>query len=316
MTIYVDVTEARAKSRLHPKLAKTAQAIVGLEAITGADILISPLEDALPGNVNRPPGSILVKKHIQNGMLVQRKTGSDALNSIPNMHNLIARARASGAKMCWLLVTGYIVRKPENNKVMCEGRVTDWNWNAYQAAIDAWQILGGYTHYEPDDLCAVDWVIAWDKKLPLLLNEVEMGLAEKPVTPKLGSIDPHPERVTLMSFPGCGDQTSYKIMDRFPSLAMCLEWMSQPFSKDTAMYGIGEETIKGWRKWFGLQEGEVMSRILLGGPTIHGEESTGSGDASGVGKSESVKRNDFDGGTSIPKNPTRRQSRPRNDLDG
>lgn len=308
--IYVDVSEARAVSRLHPKLALNAHKIVGLEAATGADILISTLEDALPGNVNRPPGSLLFKKHVESGMLIQRKTGSDALNSIPNMHNLIARMRASGAKMCWLLVTGYLVRRPETNKVLCEGRPTDWHWVAYQATLDAWQVLGGYTHYEPDDLMAVDWILSWDRKLPLLLQEVALGLAEKPLTPKLGSIDPHPERVTLMTFPGCGDQTSNKIMDRFPSLASCIEWMSQPFSKDTAMYGVGEETIKGWRRWLGLLEGEVMSRILLGGPTIHAERSNE------VGKSEGKQHTDYDGSTSIPKNPAARQSRPRNDLDG
>lgn len=314
MTIYVDVSEARAVSRLHPKLAKTAEKIVGLEAATGADILISTTEGVLPGNVNRPPGSILLPKHIQNGMLIQRKSGADMLNSIPHLHNIIARMRKANAKMSWLLITGYITRIPENGKIICEGLKTDWNWSAYQGAVDAWQILGGYVHAERDDLVAVDWIIKWDEKLPMLLKETEMGLEEKPITPKLGSIDPHPERVTLMSFPGIGDNTSLKIMDRFPSLAEAIEWMTQPYQKGD-MYGIGEETIKSWRRWFGLQDGEVLSRFLLEGPTVHGESNEGASVRGAVGQSSDGRRIDFDGTTSIPNKPAARQPRKRADFD-
>lgn len=298
MTIYVDVTEARAASRLHPKLAQSAHKIVGLEQATGADILVTTIDDVLPGNVNRPPGSLLLKRHVENGMLIQRKTGSDAMNSIPRFHNLIARMRAANSKMAWLLVTGYIFRKPENNKVMVEGRLTEWNWKAYQAALDAWQILGGYTHVEPDDLTAVDWVIAWDEKLPQLVKDLEKGLAERPMTPKLGLIDPHPERQVLMGFPGCGDAISSRIMEKCQNLAAALEWMSRPDSYGVP--GVGEETLKSWRKYMGLEKGEVINRIKVESEEENVEQR---GTETGVAKAKRV--HDFDGSTTIPNRPER-----------
>lgn len=310
--IYVDVSEARDVSRLHPKLMQTAHKVVGLENATGADILVSTVDGVLPGNVNRPPGSILLPRYIENGMLIQRKTGSDALNSITKMHNLIARMRAANSKMCWLLVTGYLFRIPDTNKVICEGRKTEWHWNAWQAALDAWQILGGYVHIEPDDLTAVNWILRWDEKLPMLLEEQKQGLAEKPMTPKLGMIDPHPERATLMTFPGCGDVTSMKIMEEYPTLASALEWMSQPTS--FGIPGVGEGTLEGWHRWLGLKEGEVISVHVQAknDQRQDGSDSIQSGSDSNESRSNTVdkgktsgKRTDFDGSTTIPERQPR-----------
>ena len=106
--IYYDVTEGRANTLLSQSIVDLGQPVVGLEPATGADLLISPRE-GLAGNVNRPPGKVQLPMYLENSFLVQRKSGSDFLNSIPHLANIIWRMRTAGDPhnaRCWLLVCG------------------------------------------------------------------------------------------------------------------------------------------------------------------------------------------------------------------
>lgn len=89
--IFYDPTEGRDNTCLSQEIIKLGRPLEGLEAQTGADLLISPLDDILPSNVNRPPGSLLLRKHCEAGMLVQRKSGRDMLNSIPRLAEILQR---------------------------------------------------------------------------------------------------------------------------------------------------------------------------------------------------------------------------------
>ena len=109
----------------------------------------------------------------------------------------------------------------------------------------------------------------WDKKLPKLMADVERGLQEKPITPEIGTIDPLKNRVTLMTFPGIGDQLSIDILENSQRLCDALVWLSQP--QAIGVRGFGVKTNKRCREWLGLLDGAVMA-VIRDMPTIHRAE--------------------------------------------
>lgn len=251
--IYYDHSEGRIGTRLAQSARDIAARIVGLEAQTGADLLISPVDASLPENVNRPPGSILLRKHIDSGMLIQRKSGGDLLNSIPKLTAILQRMQAQGS-ICWLLICGKY-EPSADNKVICEGRETDWAWASLQGALDAWVLRGGYIHQEPDDEHGGDWIERWNHNIKKLSKE---HVIQPPVQKISGGMfDPHPWRQTLMSFPDCGEELSRQIANYTDTLAHALWWMTD----DTApghIKGIGVERRKAWRRWLRLADDEVL----------------------------------------------------------
>lgn len=70
--IYIDHTEGRDNTRLSQSILDISKPIIGLETQTGADILITPLDEPLPPNVNIPPAKPVLKRHCEAGMLIQR----------------------------------------------------------------------------------------------------------------------------------------------------------------------------------------------------------------------------------------------------
>jgi len=148
--IYFDSTEAREDSKLAQSVINAGKGIQGLEAATGADILISPINDReLPADVRKPPGRILIRKFIKGGFLIQRKSGGDYLSSIPNLDSILHRMKQWDEAIPWLLVTG--VFRDHHGKVRANEHSTDWNWASAQGAKDAWQLRGGMLHEETTD---------------------------------------------------------------------------------------------------------------------------------------------------------------------
>lgn len=263
--IYYDITESRVGTRLSDKVVEVGKPVIGLERETGADLLISAAEGVLPGNVLHPPGSLLLNKYLSEGMLVQRKSGMDLLGSIPDLTNIIVRMRSVPSKMNWLLVCGKYWRSPQGF-VSNDGHQSKWQWDSFQGALDAWQMMGGLLHMGEDDDDCAQWILRWDAKLKKTLLGLDREIYEKPIVPKLGLIDPHPQRSTLMTLPGCGDVLSIRIMEKCGTLASAIEWLTQ--EEPIGVHGVGKEKVDGWRKWLGLKEGQVMG-IMGGEPTFH-----------------------------------------------
>lgn len=262
--IYYDPSEGRSNSRLFERISQIGAPLIGLEHATGADLLVSCADGKL-SDATRPPGSLLLKKHLASGMLVQRKSGSDLVNSIKHLHNILVRMRASECRLCWLLCCGIYEKNYADNSVIVDGKNTGWKWNSFQGALDSWQALGGQLHLEPTDKDGIDWLVQWDKKLPEYVKAMQQALLPKPEVPSVGAIDPQPQRVTLMTLPGCGDVLSLRIMqhiaEHYPGapLAEALVWMAQP--DEFGVEGVGKATKSQWRRWLGLNDNECLAII-------------------------------------------------------
>lgn len=256
--IYMDSSEDRMGTRLSEYIREYAQPVAGLEAQTGADLLISPLEEPLPSNVNRPPGSLLLRKHVEAGMLVQRKSGGDMLNSIPKLGSILQRMQQWDT-VCWLLVCGDY--KPNHEELaIADGRTSGWSWASLQGALDSWVLRGGLIHQEPDDEHGGHWLHRWDMNIHKLRKD---AIVKPPVQKTVGGMfDPHPWRITLMSMPDCGEQLSREIAGYCNTLAHSLWWMT-----DSEIYGnikgVGDKRRAQWRKWLGLAEDEVLLPIKV-----------------------------------------------------
>jgi hypothetical protein len=267
--IYYDQTEGRANSRLPPVVIEAGLPVVGLEPATGADLLITERE-GLAGNVNRPPGSVMLPMYIEHGFLVQRKSGSDFLNSIPELTNILWRMRMASKEtiaLPWLLVCGEF-RPSSDGHVICEGRETGWTWHSIEALKESWQMMGGFISFQPSDYWCGETILRWDRKGAVWAKDMERGFVEKPSVPE-ATWGPNKWRETLMTFPNCGDVMSDRIARHAGRLCDALVWMSEVTSY--GVQGVGQKTLERFRQHFGLQDNEHFA-IWVDEPTIHGPE--------------------------------------------
>lgn len=118
MAIYLDTSESRSTSRM-PSIPDATSSDV-LEAISGADVMVSPL--SLPVT-----NELLIKKHARSGAIfIQRKSLSDMITSIldESINISIARMREIGTKSAWqriIMSTGVFVPDVANEGVVMIG---------------------------------------------------------------------------------------------------------------------------------------------------------------------------------------------------
>lgn len=253
--IYIDHTEGRDNTRLSQSILDISKPIIGLETQTGADILITPLDEPLPPNVNIPPAKPVLKRHCEAGMLIQRKSGGDLLGSIPKLTDILQRMQQA-SPVCWLLICGRY--ENHDGKIFCEGRPTEWLWSSMKGATDAWQLRGGHLHEEFTDADGADWLARWNRNIGKLNRDIIIG---KPVQKIVGGMfDPMPWRSVLMALPDCGPELSQRIAEHCGSLAHSLWWITEPtgFGK---IPGITDSKRKAWARYMGLKEDEVLMPI-------------------------------------------------------
>lgn len=250
--IYFDQSEGRVGSRLPKDLLQYSRPCIGLEAQTGADLLISPIETPLPDNVNRPPGSLLLRRHAEAGMLVQRKSGSDMLGSIPHLSAILQRMQQWDS-VCWLLVCGKFTPS-EKEEVVVDARTSGWQWASYAGAKDAWCLRGGLIHEEPDDDHGAYWLNRMDANIGKLRKE---AIVLPPVQKTVGGMfDPQPWRTTLMTFPGCGEELSRRIASYTGDLAHALWAMTA--TEACEIPGVSQKLREQWCRYAGLKPGDAL----------------------------------------------------------
>src|SRR3990167_4122819 len=186
MTIYYDPTEGRVGSKL-ANIENIGKPLVGLERATAADLAIIADRYAIPNDVlahplaeevarlfitdlgtpeiakqtGAPmPGVIKVKKFYEaillDGCLVQRKSGSDFLGSIPNLGRILEKMRVWTCRP-WLLVTGVIEETP-TRRVKVDGREFDWSYSSIMGTMTMWQERGGYVIHLSHDRTINEWL--------------------------------------------------------------------------------------------------------------------------------------------------------------
>lgn len=159
--IFLDPTEIHSNSRVAKELQNNCLPCENFEAVTGADLLISPLSKPAITNLNTKIGEIALKKHLDVGaVLVQRKSGPDILNFITDHKNIFAKMRAWTTQP-WLLTVGSYTCD-EQGKLVVDGQRAGgsegWSYWSYWGALRAWQIYGGYVDNIHRDAQLLDWV--------------------------------------------------------------------------------------------------------------------------------------------------------------
>src|SRR5436190_9329914 len=107
--LFIENSEARKGTRLPQNVISAARVLNGLEETTGADILLSPL--SMPIHNLNAIGLLMLKRHIEAGILIQRKSGRDAVNSIPNLPSIQERMRVHTKYPLLIIVGQYTSNK-------------------------------------------------------------------------------------------------------------------------------------------------------------------------------------------------------------
>jgi hypothetical protein len=169
MTIFLDATEAREGTRLPQAVISAGEVVIGLESLTGADFIISPLsEPKLPSTLRDcAPHRSMLAKHTRAGVLVQRKSGTDLLNSIPDLASIEQRMLEwSGRIGPYLLVTG-VWEPSRGGKLLLNGQHTQggYTYKSLLAALDWWQVRGGNVATLANDGCITSWTHHWHEQM-------------------------------------------------------------------------------------------------------------------------------------------------------
>lgn len=276
--IFYDPTESRQGTRLPEAVIKAGTPLAGLEAATGADLLLSPLAQPKLDIVDDTVLSrVKFSKHTDAGMLIQRKTGKDITHLITDHSEIIAKMHPWCRRIApWLLVVGSYNCDGDGGLVV-DGQATNWSYAAYQAALDAWQYQGleesrfdgGGVTILPRDNVVASWVSGWLDKLRGM--EPVKVLAPKKASQVLTLAkddDNLPWRTTLMTFPGVGEELATRVANYCGTLADSLVFISNPDHtrlKQDENYpnGFGPSKFSKAHQWLGLEINDEYTEQLV-----------------------------------------------------
>lgn len=253
--IYVDDTEVRAGTRLPEDVQQRATVLVGLENLTGADILLCDVQDI--GDLETLPAQAKLKWACAEGMLIQRKTYRDICSSIPTLKDCLCKM-LQWSNDSWLLVTGQMVRigdtiavfkemlhDDKKNRATILYELTQWKYSPLLAAIDKWQRRGGYVAWLADNDSIGLWLdVAWHVKENL---EPEEHIVHRVPQQMLFAND---WRDTLATLPGIGMKRAIEWAG--PTLAHTLCSLSE---------ADGSKTRDNIRRYLGLQDGLKLAIV-------------------------------------------------------
>lgn len=259
--IGIDVTEARVNSRL-PTLPG-AVVLDNLEALTGADILISALQ--APATTET-----LLRRHIASGaLLVQRKSGLDLVNSMGEVMNYsLARMWAAGGRPAQnvLLFSGVLSMDASGAAVVDNHICTSSYWNVV-GALGRWNDRGGVVERVENDSLIPQWCAM---RLKAVEEYAKPGGETKLVFPPADypadapalndplqlPIPVRDGRLVLAQLAGIGPKLADEIWQASGgnlgfSLTVLTDRSSPQWCK---IKGIGDKTIENIRKQLGLED--------------------------------------------------------------
>lgn len=252
MPIYIDPSETKAGSRMPPAIIKVAKPIPALEAVTGADMLISPLRvPKLEWITNALPHQLILRKHCQAGLLVQRKTGRDLASSVPKL-SLIRDKMLRWTDSPWLLFVGDL-KCNSNGMAIIDGQDTRYEYAAVQGALTSWQRLkngqrGGCVTFLSRDGLVASWVDNQLSRLRLLQEHPERTVKRHFPRPPAGLDTDRAYTIrTLITCDEIGADKAALIADHCGSLAYSLVYLSE--GEKCQLKGIGPKTFLAARRW-------------------------------------------------------------------
>lgn len=250
--LFIDASERRSGTRLPQSIIEQAISLDGLEAATGADMLISPLK--LPLKDVNPK---LLQKHIDAGLLVQRKTGRDLSSSIPKLNDILFRMRQWTSRP-YLLFVGVISRTRDGN-AMIDNQDTGFSWNAVDGAIQFWQLRGGMYANVPNDSYISDWVNGWLNRLRELNQSDYKELQYR--MPQQVLVKPDWTSFLINARVGIGEEKASVLKEWFPDLGDALCFLSDYDSLELqSLKGFGESHVRKTKQLLGLDDNEILVR--------------------------------------------------------
>ncbi len=267
--LLLDPTELNRTTRLPQNAFAIARECKNLEAETGADMLISPLEDGIPTDAAKPQGRLLLRKHLAaHALLVQRKT-SDILNLITDHHQVLAKMQ-QWTSTPYLLTMGQY-GCDEEGKLLWNGRRLGgdkgWSYLAYQNTLLAWQWQAGYVINLSRDSLFLDWYGAVLKYLKRYQDTVVIT-PRKPsqqiiMTGDDGEVGYERNAciAALSTIASISIGKAIKITDYCGNLAHAIEFLSDPdhlaLKKDNPAWpeGVANIAFANASRWLGLHNG-------------------------------------------------------------
>lgn len=249
--LWYDATESRAGSLLPANVISFGVRLVGLEELTGADFVLSPLAEPTVEKLDAEGQASLVT-HCRAGLLVQRKSGLDLVSSLGRLAEIQCRMQQWGA--AWLLVTGDI--RARAGIAVVNGRRSVASYKQVIGALDSWTLRGGGVTHLCDDREIGAWIELMLTKLGEMSpeKEVVVGLAKQKLVKAHLATREQATVVTLSVFPGISEVTARRIARACGGrLGRALEWIS---CDGHGVNGVGVKTVSAARAWLGLEEGE------------------------------------------------------------
>ena len=258
--VILDPTEADSDTRL-PSIPG-AITWPGLEAMTGADLLLSALD--APASTET-----LIRKHITAGaLLVQRKSGADLVHSLGDrLNSSLARMHEAAPRRSAqhvLLFTGRLTCDPDG-QALIDGHDTMQKFWPVQAGLARWGDRGGVVETLPSDAMIPAWV---EMRLKHLKEYATREGATKLVYPpnELPMDPPAPDdplqlpiavrdgRVVLAQLRGIGPKLAERIWEYTGrNLGWALTLLTDTGSPEIhKIPGIGVTTIHNIRQQLGL----------------------------------------------------------------
>lgn len=300
MCILIDPTEARHRTRLPQAVIEQAVILPGLEALTGADVLVAldkpPSDvrdiagDSLTGSVchlawrgwsvrrigkevGRPLPFVLkvlkFRKACKSGLLSQRKTGRDACSIIPNSRGaVILEKMLNWCPECWLTFVDARIESGRSSKMIVNGKETGYLYNQFDGAVDAWKRRGGFVKWIPRDKDLVVWLSRQLDYLRTRTDEKVLSL-RKPVQRIVGPDSDKSRKLSILAgLKHIGAEKARRLLEHYNwNLAAALEAVLDPgfaLYKDKPS-GIGETTVVENRQLFELNE-PWMRMIVVAEP--------------------------------------------------
>jgi hypothetical protein len=264
MAIYCDPSEFSVTSRNPKAFLDAATKLNELEEATGADWLLSTLSvPKLEVLDDSKACQIKLRKHMDHGCLVQRKT-TDLAASLPELKRILSEMQTQKPKYgCWLLVVGDIYEK--DGKPCMDGQemygLPNLTYQNLLMTFAKWQFRGGLIAHVKYDRDILPWVTGMLGLMQKIEDEPETTIEiHAPVQSILGGEQSlYPWRRTLMSLPGIRTVRALAVAEHCQTLAKSLCYLTDPVKiKDEHVEGIGRGTVDTVRSYMGLGDGDYL----------------------------------------------------------
>ena len=270
MPVYIEPTEASSATRLSSSFLESSTILPALERYTGADFLITPYSHKLTEITDALPHQMYLENAVEFGVLVQRKSGGDFVNSLPHLKEIQCRMLEwAKCGACWLLVTGLTFGK--SGLVIVDGTASRATFSQVRGAMRHWQLRGGNVEVLQSDEQIGPWCAEMLDYLRSIEANPERKMVHKPPLQSLSMEDSNwvttgsafPQNIGRHRRNALHEELQARGVESTLANAMCL----LTSDRLEVVAGWGTKTARDVREWWGAS-GVVRDTPRFGSITI------------------------------------------------